>query len=55
MLYTLDEAEYDAAIDRLALEDIKSDSISLSRFKGLGETIHNSGHHHVRRVRERRY
>jgi topoisomerase-4 subunit B len=36
-LYALDEAERDAAIDRLVLEGVKPDSISLSRFKGLGE------------------
>ena len=36
-LYALDEAERDAAIDRLVLEGVKPDAISLSRFKGLGE------------------
>jgi topoisomerase-4 subunit B len=36
-LYALDGAERDAALDRMRLEGIKPDAISISRFKGLGE------------------
>ena len=36
-LYALDHAEREAAIDRMRLENIKPEAISISRFKGLGE------------------
>jgi topoisomerase IV subunit B len=36
-IYALDNNERDAALDRLRLEGVKSDSVSTSRFKGLGE------------------
>ncbi len=36
-IYALDDAEREAALDRLRLEGVKPDAISLSRFKGLGE------------------
>ena len=36
-LYALDERERQALIERLAKEGVKPESISLSRFKGLGE------------------
>ena len=36
-LYALDEAERDALLDRLQLEGVKSEAVSISRFKGLGE------------------
>ena len=36
-LYALDEAERDSLLDRLQLEGVKSDAVSISRFKGLGE------------------
>ncbi|MCX8145709.1 MAG: DNA topoisomerase IV subunit B [Azovibrio sp.] len=36
-LYALDDAERDAILDKLRLEKIKPESISISRFKGLGE------------------
>jgi topoisomerase-4 subunit B len=36
-IYALDGAEREAAIDRMRLENIKPEAISISRFKGLGE------------------
>ena len=36
-IYALDSAEREAAIDRMRLENIKPEAISISRFKGLGE------------------
>ena len=36
-IYALDHAEREAAIDRMRLENIKPEAISISRFKGLGE------------------
>ena len=36
-IYALDGAEREAAIDRMRLENIKLEAISISRFKGLGE------------------
>jgi topoisomerase-4 subunit B len=36
-IYALDQAEREAAIDRMRLENIKPEAISISRFKGLGE------------------
>ncbi len=36
-IYALDDAEREAAIDRMRLENIKTEAISISRFKGLGE------------------
>jgi topoisomerase-4 subunit B len=36
-IYALDHAEREAAIDRMRLENIKPETISISRFKGLGE------------------
>lgn len=36
-IYALDDAERAAALDRLRLEGIKPETISISRFKGLGE------------------
>jgi len=36
-IYALDNAEREAALDKLRLEKIKPESVSISRFKGLGE------------------
>jgi topoisomerase-4 subunit B len=36
-IYALDNAERDAAIERLRVEGLKPEAISISRFKGLGE------------------
>ncbi len=36
-IYALDSAELEAALDRLRLEGIKAEAVSISRFKGLGE------------------
>ncbi|WP_300449171.1 DNA topoisomerase IV subunit B [Accumulibacter sp.] len=36
-IYALDNAEREASIDRLRLEGVKPEAISISRFKGLGE------------------
>ena len=36
-LYALDAAERDAVLDRLKMEGVKSESVDISRFKGLGE------------------
>jgi topoisomerase-4 subunit B len=36
-LYALDDGERDAIIDRLRLDGVKAEAITLSRFKGLGE------------------
>lgn len=36
-IYALDEAEREAALDKLRLEKIKPESVGISRFKGLGE------------------
>ena len=36
-IYALDSAEREASIDRLRLEGVKPEAISISRFKGLGE------------------
>lgn len=36
-IYALDEAEREAALEKLRLEKIKPESVSISRFKGLGE------------------
>ena len=36
-IYALDDAERAASLDRLRLEGIKPEAISISRFKGLGE------------------
>ena len=36
-LYALDDAEREAIIDRLGMEGVKPEAVSLSRFKGLGE------------------
>jgi topoisomerase-4 subunit B len=36
-IYALDSAELEASIDRLRLEGIKPEAVSISRFKGLGE------------------
>ena len=36
-LYALDEAERDTLLDRLQLEGVKNEAVSISRFKGLGE------------------
>ena len=36
-IYALDSAEREAAIDRLRLEGVKPEAVSISRFKGLGE------------------
>ena len=36
-IYALDHAEREAAIDRMRLENVKPEAISISRFKGLGE------------------
>jgi topoisomerase-4 subunit B len=36
-IYALDGAEREAAIDRMRLENIKPEAISISRFNGLGE------------------
>jgi topoisomerase-4 subunit B len=36
-IYALDSAEREAPIDRLRLEGIKPEAVSISRFKGLGE------------------
>ncbi len=36
-IYALDGNERDASLDRLRLEGVKPDAVSISRFKGLGE------------------
>jgi topoisomerase-4 subunit B len=36
-IYALDSAEREASIDRLRLEGVKPEAVSISRFKGLGE------------------
>ncbi|MDR0441320.1 MAG: type IIA DNA topoisomerase subunit B, partial [Candidatus Accumulibacter sp.] len=36
-LYALDEAERGALLDRLEMDGVKSESVGISRFKGLGE------------------
>lgn len=36
-IYALDDAEREAALDRLRMEKVKPESVSISRFKGLGE------------------
>ena len=36
-IYALDEAEREAALDKLRLEKVKPESVGISRFKGLGE------------------
>ncbi len=36
-IYALDAAELDATLERLRHEGVKTDAVSLSRFKGLGE------------------
>jgi len=36
-IYALDNAERDAALERLRIEGVKPDAVSISRFKGLGE------------------
>jgi len=36
-IYALDNAEREAAIDRLRIEGVKPEAVSISRFKGLGE------------------
>ncbi len=36
-IYCLDQAELDSALDKLRKEKVREDSLSISRFKGLGE------------------
>jgi topoisomerase-4 subunit B len=36
-IYALDEAERESTLDKLKLEKVKAEAISISRFKGLGE------------------